>query len=101
MGGGRSPFLPHALALHRDARGAGAPVSKAALVKLVGACLRDDPPAAEALLREMGVDAALDVVNNLARQAQQQQEAASDPRGDRAARAEQGRWLDSEREPGG
>ena len=52
------------------------------MTKLIGACLREDPPAAELLLHEVdgGVDAALDVLNNLARQHQQQLEAAGDPR---------------------
>ena len=79
-------FLPHALAQYRDAKASGAVVSKAAVTKLVGACLREDPQAAELLLHEVdgGIDAALDVINNLARQHQQQLEAASDPRRVRA-----------------
>ena len=80
-------FLPHALAQYREAKESGAPVSRASVTKLIGACLREDPPAAELLLHEVdgGVDAALDVVNNLARQHQQQLEAAGDPRHGRGA----------------
>ena len=80
MAGG--DFLPHALAQYHDAKASGAPVSRASVTKLIGACLREDPPAAELLLHEVdgGVDAALDVLNNLARQHQQQLEAAGDPR---------------------
>jgi hypothetical protein len=58
------------------------------VTKLIGACLREDPPAAELLLQEVdgGVDAALDILNNLARQHQQQLEAAGDPRHGRQPR---------------
>jgi hypothetical protein len=82
-------FLPHALAQYRDAKESGAPVSRASVTKLIGACLREDPPAAELLLQEVdgGVDAALDILNNLARQHQQQLEAAGDPRHGRGAAA--------------
>ena len=72
------------------------------MTKLIGACLREDPPAAELLLHEVdgGVDAALDVLNNLARQHQQQLEAAGDPRQGHSAGAAAGvspgavQWLE-------
>jgi hypothetical protein len=52
------------------------------VTKLIGACLREDPPAAELLLQEVdgGVDAALDILNNLARPAPRPRRRGRQPR---------------------
>ena len=87
-------FLPHALEQYRHAREVGAPVSKASIAKLAAACLVASPKDAAPLLDDIegGVDGALDVINNLTRQYNQQREAQNDPRTSHPSRRPESSW---------